>query len=117
MPRSPSRGAPGVAARPSASAAGPAPPERGLGDAEQSIDDSWRLLVLIGVSALASLIVVGALVGAVAIDTWWSLTAAVVVHLVMTVAVFGAVAFLLSGHVALRGRRHRVPLRTAAPVA
>jgi hypothetical protein len=71
-------------------------------------------MVLIVVSTVAALVVVIALVGATAIDTWWSLAAVMVVHVLMTIAVFSVVAFVLSGH---SGRRRRGALRTGTPPA
>jgi hypothetical protein len=62
-------------------------------------------MVLIAVFTAAPLVVVGALWGAAAIDTWWALAGAVGVHFLTTAVVFAAVAFLMSGDVP-RFRRH-----------
>lgn len=61
-------------------------------------DDSPRLLVLLGLFTVACLVVVAALLGAAAIDTWWALAAALVVHVAMTAVSFAGVLYVFRGH-------------------
>jgi hypothetical protein len=67
-------------------------------------DDSWRLMVLLAVFVAAPLVVVLAVWAVAAIGTLWALVFALAVYLAMTVIVFAAVAFVLSGHLPLSGR-------------
>ena len=75
------------------------------GDAPGPPDDSWRLMVLLAVFVVSPLIVVGALWAAAAIDNWWALIGALGVYATTTLVVFATVAFVLSGHLPLLGRR------------
>jgi len=85
-------------------ATGPPPAADG---AQDRLEDSGRIMVLIGVFTVATLTVVGALLGAAAIDTWWALGAALGVHLAMTVTAFCGVFFVLVGHLPTPpGHRH-----------
>jgi hypothetical protein len=68
-------------------------------------DDSWRLMVLLGVFVVSPLIVVGALWAVTAINTSWALIGALGVYATTTLVVFGTVAFVLSDHLRLPGRR------------
>jgi hypothetical protein len=77
------------------------------GDAPGPPDDSWRLMVLLAVFVVSPLIVVGALWAVAAIDTWWALIGALGVYATTTLVVFATVAFVLSGHLPLPGRRRR----------
>jgi hypothetical protein len=77
---------------------GPPPEIDGSAD---SGDDSARLLVLLGLFTVAVLVVVVALLGAAAIDSWWALVAVLVVHFAMTALSFAGVAYVF------RGRRRR----------
>ncbi len=81
-------------------ALGPPPAADGIADEG---DDSSRLLVLFGVFAIAALVVVVALLGAAAIDTWGALAAVLVVHAAMTATSFAGVIFLLSGQLRASG--------------
>jgi hypothetical protein len=74
-------------------------------DAPGPPDDSWRLMVLLAVFVVSPLIVVGALWAVAAIDTWWALFGALGVYVTTTMVVFATVAFVLSGHLPLPGRR------------
>ena len=75
------------------------------GDAPGPPDDSWRLMVLLAVFVVSPLIVVGALWAVAAINTWWALIGALGVYVMTTLVVFATVAFVLSGHFPLPGRR------------
>ena len=75
------------------------------GDAPEPPDDSWRLGVLLAVFVVSPLIVVGALWAVAAINTWWALIGALGVYVMTTLVVFATVAFVLSGHFPLPGRR------------
>ena len=78
------------------------------GDAPGPPDDSWRLMVLLAVFVVSPLIVVGALWAVTAINTWWALIGALGVYATTTLVVSATVAFVLSGHLPLPGRRrHR----------
>jgi hypothetical protein len=74
----------------------PAPSPPPVDDADPHAD-SAGLMTLIGVFTVTPLIVVGALIGAVAIGTWWAIVLVMVVHLLTTVVVFGAVAEVMAG--------------------
>ncbi len=74
----------------------PAPSPPPVDDADPRAD-SAGLMTLIGVFTVTPLIVVGALIGAVAIGTWWAIVLVMVVHLLTTVVVFGAVAEVMAG--------------------
>jgi hypothetical protein len=65
-------------------------------------------MALIVVTAVSALVVVAALWGAAAIDTWWALVVAMGVHLVTTVIVFLTVAYVLTGHPHLPRRTRRL---------
>ena len=60
-------------------------------------DDAGRLLTLLGVFAVAMLVVVLAVLGAAAVDTWWALVLLMVLHGAMTAVAFAAVIFVFSG--------------------
>ena len=62
-------------------------------------------MVLLGVFVVSPLIVVGALWAVAAINTWWALIGALGVYATTTLVVFATVAFVLSGHFPLPGRR------------
>ena len=75
------------------------------GDAPGPPDDSWRLMLLLAVFVVSPLIVVGALWAVAAINTGWALIGALGVYVTTTLVVFLTVAFVLSGHLPLPGRR------------
>jgi hypothetical protein len=75
------------------------------GDAPGPPDDSWRLMVLLAVFVVSPLIVVGALWAVTAINTGWALIGALGVYATTTLVVFGTVAFVLSDHPPMPGRR------------
>jgi len=75
------------------------------GEAPGPRDDSWRLMVLLAVFVVSPLIVVGALWAVAAINTWWALIGALGVYATTTLVVFATVAFVLSDHLPLPGRR------------
>jgi hypothetical protein len=68
------------------------------GDDATAGADSAGIMTLIGVFTVTPLIVVGALIGAVAVGTWWALVLLMVVHFATTAVVFAAVAEVMSGH-------------------
>ena len=77
----------------------------GASDATGPPDDSWRLMVLLAVFVVSPLIVVGALWAVAAINTGWALIGALGVYATTTLGVFATVAFVLSDHLPLPGRR------------
>jgi hypothetical protein len=86
----------------SSASVGPSPSPA---DAPGPPDDSWRLMVLFAVFVVSPLVVVGALWAVAAINTWWALIGALGVYVMTTLVVFATVAFVLSGHFPLPGRR------------
>jgi len=75
------------------------------GDAPGPPDDSSRLIVLLAVFVVSPLVVVGALWAVAAINTGWALIGALGVYATTTLGVFATVAFVLSDHLPLPGRR------------
>jgi hypothetical protein len=103
---SPVRGAPARTRAPddSAEATSAASPPREA-DAPEPADDSSRLMVLLAVFVVSPLVVVGALWAVAAINTSWALIGALGVYATTTLVVFATVAWVLSDHLPLHGRR------------